>query len=165
MAQYAEEHIEFAVLSLVKDPMIGLRNALALNIKSIIALDSKLDQVASRWHDCVGQSRQQSSMADHILGGDESYGVRQDDIDKVSLSDTEAAKTIANEDIQGMEVVRQKLIFDQVGLRSACMDEICLAVEDDKRVAARCRDLGSKIQRFSQLIKRKESGRTVVEFS
>ena len=161
MAQYAEEQIEFAVLSLVKDPVLGLRDALALNIKSIIALDSKLNQVAPGWRDSEGHSGQETSMLDHISGGDESYGVRQDDIDKGSLLDSEAAKTIANEDIQGMEGVRQSLISDQVGLRSACMDEVCLAVEDDKRVAARCRDLGSRIQRFSRLVKRKESGRTV----
>lgn len=165
MAQYAEEHIEFAVLSLVRDPIIGLREALALNIKSILALESKLDQIAPRWRDCDAHSGQASSMVDHILGGDGSFGVRQDDIDRVSLLDSEAAETIANEDIPGMENVRQKLIFNQEGLRSACLDETCLADEDDKKVAARCRDLGSKIQRFSRLVKRKESRRNEADHS
>ena len=163
MAQYAEENIEFAVLSLVRDPIIGLRNALALNIKSIIALDSELDRVAPRWRDSDAHSGQDSSMVDHILGEDESYGVRNEHIDRISLLDSEVAKTIANEDISGIEFLRHELISDQVSLRSACMDENCSAVDDDMKVAARCRDLGSKMQGFSRLVKRKESEIPVVD--
>lgn len=165
MAQYAEEHIEFAVLSLVRDPMIGLRNALTLNIKSIVALDSKLDQVAPSWRDSETHSRQDSETVGHISGEDKSYAIRQDDIDRMSSLDSEAATTIANEDIAGMESLRHRLISDQLGLRSAYMEEKCLADEDDGKVKARCRDLGSKIQGFSRLVKRKESGGSAVDHS
>ncbi|KAF2099999.1 cysteine proteinase [Rhizodiscina lignyota] len=81
MALFANEGIQFNVLAMTKDPLLIAQERLAENIKSLAALEARLDEVQPGWRHFVADGRDQSpiqqqqsltpkSMSDRGIGGD-----------------------------------------------------------------------------------------------
>ena len=158
MAQYEEEHIEFAILSLVKDPLLNLVPALASNVKSIVTLTFGLDKIEPDWrHLALADANEEAVKRDsYLTAPDAAYGLKQQDINDAPLLDEGIATMLTSENAGALLALRQKLITEQAGLRMDIREEMQAAQADEMRAASRSQDLGVKLQNFSRKVKAKE---------
>lgn len=151
MAQYEEGQIEFAILSLIRDPLMELIPRLAENVKGIAALSARLDTVQPDW-----QSFETSPAIGEATGvlttADPSYGLTQEDIDKASIPET-VAKLCISEIVQDIVNERQHLVTAQAGLRMSIRDEQQSNQSDDERAAARSCDYGACMPNFVRKVR------------
>ena len=149
MAQYEEGHIEFAILSLVRDPLLEMVPALAENVKGINALSTHLDIVKPGWKDFID-----SSTNGGIAGTDSvirslnlAYGLTQEMLNKAEPS--QAVMDLCHCDIASDILgYREHLITAQAGLRMSVKEEVQSNQSDEERAAARTCDYGARMQNF-----------------
>ena len=149
MAQYEEGQIEFAILSLVRDPLLEMVPALAGNVKAINALSTRLDIVEPGWKDFVDSS------TDHEIAGTDSlvinpnlaYGLTQEMLNQAELS--HAVENLCRCDVAS-DILghREQLMNSQVGLRMSIREEMQSDQSDEERAAARTYDYGARMQNF-----------------
>ena len=158
MAEYEEEQIEFAILSLVKDPLIGHIAALAANVKSIMALEKHLDGVKPNWKDFLGDSsNSESAMTNGVLTTPHAdYELCQATLDQAAiLSSVERA--LQSDVPSDIIACRQELVTDQAGLRMAVEEQQHSQRSDDERAASRRHDHGSLVKKLLEILKRKHA--------
>lgn len=157
MAQYEEGQIEFAILSLVQDPLVNLVQALAENIKSLSALSARLDVVKPDWQDFMSSSRDgQTITYDDVLAGvDLNYSLTLQDLNRAKLPDKVVDLCLSNV-AQDIMAHRQELITAQAALRMSIKEELQLNVSDEERAAARSCDYGAMMQSFVRKLKAKK---------
>lgn len=157
MAQYEGDQIEFAILSLVREPLPGLIDSLADNATSIAALSSRLDAIKPDWREFITfASNGEIFEGDGVLTTAEAaYGLTQERLDKSKVleSVTSLVETgIASDVIQQW----QKLVTAQADLRMSIREEQQSKQSDqDKATARRC-DFGSRMQNFARKVKARE---------
>ncbi|KAL9129735.1 MAG: hypothetical protein Q9217_001893 [Psora testacea] len=158
MAQYDGEQIEFAILSLIKDPLLKLLPALATSIKSIAALSSRLNEVKPNWRESTVPSGhgEDTYTFDTVMATDASYGLEQQHIDTTTLSDPTLMALLSSQNASGIMAFRQKLITEQVALRIDIREEHQSAENDERRAQARSRDFGARMQNFARKVKAKQ---------
>ena len=154
MAQYEEGQIEFAILSLVRDPLLEIIPALAENVKAICALSSRLDVIKPGWEDFFD-----SSIKDEIVGRDSlsvganfTYGITQEMLDQAQPSQAVIDLCHGNKAPDILAHYGQ-LITAQAGLRMSIRDEIQSNQSDEERAAARTCDYGARMQSFVRKMK------------
>ena len=161
MAQYEEGQIEFAILSLIRDPLLEMVPALAENVKAINALSTRLDIVEPGWKEFVDFSTDhESAVTDRLISEPNlAYGLTQEMLNQAELSDTveNFCHCDVASDILGH---RERLINTQVGLRMSIREEIQTNQSDEERAAARTCDYGARMQNFVRKM-RKQSLREV----
>ena len=149
MAQYEEGQIEFAILSLVRDPLLEMIPALAENVKAINALSTRLDVIKPGWKDFID-----SSTNSQIAGNDNSisnpnlaYGLTQEMLDQAEPS--QAVMDLCHSDVAS-DILghREQLITTQAGLRMSIREEIQSNQSDEDRAASRTCDYGARMQKF-----------------
>lgn len=149
MAQYEEGQIEFAILSLVRDPLLEMIPSLAENVKGVNALSTRLDIVKPGWKDFTD-----SSTKGDIAGADSAirslslaYGLTKEMFDQAELS--QAVMDLCNGDVAS-DILghREHLITSQAGLRMAIREEIQSNQSDEEKAAARTCDYGARMQNF-----------------
>lgn len=156
MARYEEGQIEFAILSLVKDPLSILVPSLAENIKSISALTLRLDQTEKTWRDFTVPHANEE-LDDLLTTTDIAYGLTQDHIDRAKVSEA-VVSTMTGSNVHEIMGARQRLIASQVVLRREIREEMQSLMFDEERTNARSRDLGEKMQNFARKVKIREGG-------
>ena len=149
MAQYEEGHIEFAILSLVQDPLLEMIPALAENVKSINALSDRLDFIKPGWKDFVDSLGNDEIMGtnDLICSPNLAYGLTQEMLDKTTPSQTMIDLCDSNVVSEILEQ-REQLSTKQASLRMSIRDEIQSNQSDEERAAARTCDYGARMQNF-----------------
>ena len=161
MAQYEEGQIEFAILSLIRDPLLEMVPALAENVKAINALSTRLDIVEPGWKEFVDFSTDhESAVTDSLISEPHlAYGLTQEMLNQAELSDNveNLCHCDVASDILGH---RERLINTQVGLRMSIREEIQTNQSDEERAAARTCDYGARMQNFVRKL-RKQSLREV----
>ena len=159
MAQYEEDHIEFAILSLVRDPLLRLVPALASNVKTILTLSSRLDEVKPDWRQfTLSDSNDKGTERDsHIMAADAAYALDQGSIDGARPVNTDTAAIVAGDNATEMLALRQSLIVEQAGLKMEVKEELQATQADEIRATSRSQDSGAKLQNFSKMVKIKES--------
>lgn len=149
MAQYEEGHIEFAILSLVRDPLLEMVPALVENMKAINALSSRLDIVEPGWNDYTDSSRNRKIAGTNSLINEPNlaYGVTQDMIHQAELS--QAVVDLCHCNV-GSDILRhrEQLITIQADLRTSIREEMQSNQSDEERAAARTCDYGARMQNF-----------------
>lgn len=149
MAQYEEGQIEFAILSLVRDPLLETIPALAKNVKAINALSIRLDIVKPGWKDFVDSSTNgEIAGTDSLIGNTNlAYGLTQEMLDQAEPSQAVMALCLSDiaSDILGH---REQLVTTQAGLRMSIREEMQSNQSDEERAAARTCDYGARMQRF-----------------
>ncbi len=158
MAQYEESQIEFAILSLVKDPVIDLLSVLAENVRGIIATQSRLDEIKPDWRSFTTDAtneRDQRTMENVLTGPD--TGLLLTD-EQIFLASTEKDVAIRLQTCQPTEAltIRKELIETQQGLKLALQDEIQSRHMEDEKAGTRTHDFGAKMQRFARKVRAKE---------
>ena len=154
MAQYEEGQIEFAILSLVRDPLLDMIPALAKNVKSINALSSRLDVIKPGWEDFFDSSMKNEIVGRNSLSVDASfsYGITQRMLDQAQPSQ---AVTDLCHGSKVPEILAHygQLITAQVGLRMSIREEMQSNQSDEERAAARTCDYGARMQNFVRKMK------------
>ena len=157
MAQYEEGHIEFAILSLVQDPLHGMISALAENIKAINVLSARLDVVKPGWkgpYDLPTNS--EVAGTDGLISEPNlAYGLTQEMLDRAALYQTVndlCYKSVASDILR----YRDQLITIQTDIRMSIREEMQSNQSDEERAAARACDYGARMQNFVRQIRLKQ---------
>ena len=157
MAQYEEGQIEFAILSLVQDPLREMVHALSENVKAINALSSRLDVIKPGWKDFIHSATngELSGTVSLISKPNLAYGITQETLDEAEPS--QAVADICHSDVAD-DILghREQLITMQAGLRMSIKEEMQSNHSDEERAAARTCDYGARMQAFVRKMKVKE---------
>ncbi|CAF9924815.1 hypothetical protein IMSHALPRED_006311 [Imshaugia aleurites] len=155
MARYEEGQIEFAILSLVRDPLLKMVPALARNVKAINALSTRLDIIKPGWRSYLdfstnGENAGAGSLIDNP---NLAYGLTQEMLDQVEPS--QAVMDLCHGDVAS-DILghREQLVATQVGLRMSIKDEIQSNQSDEERASARTCDYGARMQNFVRRVKK-----------
>ena len=155
MAQYEDGQIEFAILSLVKEPLIKLVDALAKNVNSITSMRWRLHQMesdrAGPQSDSTGGN--ESGEQSPILGPCEKYRLSQEAIDHAVLS-PEHEELLESGDGVAMSAIVLDLTTAQASIRASIRDEIKATQADDDRAASRRNDKGLLAKGLLQVVER-----------
>ncbi|KAL8953626.1 MAG: hypothetical protein Q9222_000552 [Ikaeria aurantiellina] len=143
MAQYEDGQIEFAILSLVKEPLTAALATLAENVKSLIALSQRLKHVTCKGDMGVSDVTDNSPWAlqDTIHGPSEQYHLDQKTIEEATLCPA-FKRQLASDKISELLTTRQELITAQASLRTAVRDEARAVSADYERATSRRNDRG-----------------------
>ena len=154
MAQYEEGQIEFAILSLVRDPLLDMIPALAENVKAISALSSRLDVINPGWEDLSD-----SSMKNETVGRNNSrvdagltYGITQRMLDQAQPSQA-VIDLCHGSKVPEILALYKQLNTAQGNLRMSIREEMQSNQSDEERAAARTCDYGARMQNFVRKMK------------
>lgn len=150
MAQYEEGQIEFAILSLVRDPLLDLVPRLAENIKSIAGLSARLDLIKQDWRDF--DTSVNGNFTGLLTAFDPTYALTPKHIDQADLPMT-IARLCESDAVEDIITQRQQLVTDQARLRLWIKDEQQSNQSDEERAAARRCDYGAMMQNFVRMVK------------
>ena len=157
MAQYEEGHIEFAILSLVRDPLHEMVSALAENVKAINVLLARLDIVKPEWQDTCDPPINSEVAGTNSLIREPSlaYGLTQEMLDRAALH--QAVVDLCHGSVAS-DMVRhgEQLISMQADLRMSIREEIQSNRSDEERAAARASDYGARMQNFVRKMRLKQ---------
>ena len=155
MAQYEDGQIEFAILSLVKEPLTQLVATLAENVKSIFSIRQRLLQLQSDQGGLQPDTAAGNNLGeeDLLLGPCEQYRLSQEAIGQTVLS-PEVEQHLKSDDIVGLSAVTQELGTAQASIRASIRDEIKAIQADDDRAATRRNDKGLLAKGLLQVLER-----------
>ena len=151
MARYGDGQIEFAVLSLVRDPLVMLRSSLAENIRNLQLLTARLDRMFSGWKEFVSKSADAGApdSGNPAFGPDPDYGIEQRMIDEIEPSPTYQER-LSTQSHEALLSYRQELAQDQVGLRFSIKEEQESCRLDEEKYARRRHDYGPALRAWVQ---------------
>lgn len=131
MAQYTAGSIEFNIMAVVHDPMVAAVEALAANVKALLAVEKKLTNVVEDWREMLDGERSAP-----LLGQALDLGLQNVDIERAEISQTDADALKKAEDLTDLLELRKEMALQQNGLCCACSDEL----ENVKSDADKARD-------------------------
>lgn len=170
MAQYEESQIEFAIMALVKDPLLTHIAALAGNIKSINVMDQMLlrarllndmnaDKIVHQLHPEGLEARLGSGNEHCLKTPDLKLGVTQAHIDSAMIPEmTDSVPTNATIDV--MLSKYDELVKEQSALKMAVQAEMQDRAHEQHEAATRARDFGALMQKFALKVKTMEASRS-----
>lgn len=154
MDEYEEDQIEFSILSLVKDPLPGLVDKLAANVKClqavngrIVALESTPDSETD-FANYLGENT--------ILGPDESFSLSKDKIDSSELPATQREIYEACS-VEKLNQHRQSLSDEQRDLRATVRDEQQSQQADKDYATGRRYDYVPAVRAWMQFLAQKRA--------
>ena len=153
MGQYEEGQIEFAILSLIRDPLLEMVPALAENVRAMDALSTRLDIVEPGWKDFVDHENVVTGGL--ITSPNLAYGLTQEMLNQAEVS--HAVDLLCHCDVAS-DILghRERLIDTQMGLRMSIREEIQANQSDEERAAARTCDYGAMMQNFVRKMRDKK---------
>ena len=162
IAQYEEGQIEFAIMSLVKDPLIGFSEELAQNVRDLTVLSTRrpCPRLVTKPGDSQDPGGGPQGFDDEVvLGPHERYGLSQSTIDA-----SEASAEILEIAESGADAVRQtalaRLIAEQGRLRIVILEEVEARTLERKRVECRQHDFSPLVRKVAEIVAK----RNVAEF-
>ena len=152
MNHYAEDQIEIAILSLVKDPLLSLIPNLVAMDDALHANAARLDQLSSDW-------RVDSTSAMTALEGSMNHLVASARLRcnlKDLASETSYMHLAGEGDLSQLLQCRQRILQERETLKLDVKEELQLMEEDEAKAASRRRDHGTKMQAFARLVEIKK---------
>jgi ubiquitin carboxyl-terminal hydrolase L5 len=137
MAQYAAGAIEFNIMAVVHDPMVGCIEALAANVKVLRTVEEKLADVVEDWRELLEEHDNQSST---LVGQNHDLGLHNVDIERAEITPKDAKALAEAEDLTQLLELRKEIVLQQFGLRRACSDEMECAKSDAEKAMSRRHD-------------------------
>ena len=158
MMEYEEDHIEFSILSLVKDPIVDLVPRLASNVKAVLAIDELLSALGVAEKEIRGDSGEDST----VYGPDASFELTQEIFDTATIPDSDLSsyKSGTREELLSY---RQELINAQKELRASIKEEQQSYRADEDYAASRRHDYGPAIHKWAKVLARKGVIETLVQ--
>jgi len=145
--------IEFALISLVKDPMTVHQEDLAQNIRCLQEVQSKLSAVKPSWRDFSTDSDEtECARRDSVVSGPhEGYGIRDGAIADSAIPSA-IAEQLKVDCPEKLIALRQDLVTAQSGLRSMIKSEQSQAEFDQRRALERRYDYGQTIAAWLEML-------------
>ncbi|KAL8673346.1 MAG: hypothetical protein Q9168_002225 [Polycauliona sp. 1 TL-2023] len=155
MAQYEDGQIEFAVLSLVKEPLTKLVDALAENVKTITSIRRRILalQADQDGHKPDMTESDEFTGQDLVLGPCEQYRLSQEAIDRAVLSPADEQQ-LKCDDIVAISASERQATAVQASIRASIRDEVKAIQTDDDRAASRRNDKGLLAKSLLQVLDR-----------
>lgn len=156
MAQYEEGQIEFAILGLVKEPLSGFIFALAKNVKSLAIVTERLDSLKPDWRDFIESSANVDLLLTEnvVTGPDSIYELTHELIERSQLPQSLEA-VISRDLVADILECREKLVFEQTGLRASVIEEQQSNRSDHERAASRRYEYGPAVEALVAILARK----------
>lgn len=161
MAEYEEGHIEFSILSLVKEPLSGLFSDLAQNAKSLSALSNTEQASEESFILAINAAFDEirSGAELNICLPDAAFGVTQDMIDQaVILPGVQDA--IQSRNVSIITQLWKHLTIAQAGLKASIGEERLSYQLDQERAEGRRWDYGPAVHDIVFFLARKRFFRT-----
>lgn len=154
MNEYEEDQIEFSILSLVKDPLPGLVDKLAANVKCLQAVKGR---VAALENKPDSEADFANSLNENvILGPDESFSLSREKIDSSELPASER-KMYEACSVERLSQLRQSLSDEQRDLRATIRDEQQSQQADEDYATGRRYDYVPAVRAWMQFLARKKA--------
>lgn len=134
MAQYEAGAIEFNLMAVVHDPMLACVEALAANVKTLQAVEGKLDGVGENWRDAT------EANGEVVVGESAWLGLQGGDIERAEIHCRDLKALGEAEDLAQLFALREEIVLQQTCLRAACRDEMDVARSDDHKARIRRHD-------------------------
>lgn len=155
MSEYEEGHIEFAILSLVRDPLLDLLPALAINVRGIQALAAHLRGITAEKDEGRSTEHQEWPPDDGtLIGPDLTIGLTQDAIEQAQAPPS-IESALGSHVISTILLCQQELCVAQTKLRSLIRDECEAKHSDEEKANARRHDYGPLALKLAQILARK----------
>ncbi|MCJ1477144.1 hypothetical protein MMC13_005815 [Lambiella insularis] len=156
MTEYNDEQIDFAILSVVQDPLVRLVRDLACNVKCIQILDSHLDDRRPDWRNNDAPANAEGAIvATHTLTGPNiHYELDELAVNHVLLRHDIQCR-LATDNASELLDIRQSLASEQGLLRASILEEQESDRKDDDKAAACCQDHGPLIRKWLLFLARK----------
>ena len=161
MAEYEEGQIEFAILSLVKDPLLTLVASLAENVRCLRALSARLGDIKPGWKGFEAEGVG-SKVEGTLLGPDPSYDLSEDAINQAFIP---SAAELKFRDLAAVDLLAywQELASGQAGVRKSIKEEQQSIRSDEERAASRRHDYGPMVQAWVRMLARKQALRPLLD--
>lgn len=164
MAEYEEGQIEFAILALVKDPILTLVTSLAENVMCLRALSARMNDITSDRNDLqMTLAQGMNSLVDGtLLGPDLNYNLSEDAVNQATIS---AAAEQKITDLAAVDLLayQQELEGEQAGLRRSIKEEQQSVRSDEERASSRRHDYGPVVQAWLRMLARKQALRPLMD--
>lgn len=149
MEEYEEDQIEFSILSLGRDPLLGLTEKLAVNVKSLEVINKRLGDMTN-YETAAADDTEDNT----ILEPDASLSLSREAIDHAEIppDQKEAYESCSPEELNQW---RQKLSEEQQELRAAIREEQQSKNADDDYAAGRRYNYGSTVSKWVGILARK----------
>ena len=152
MAEYEEGQIEFSILSLVKDPLLDLIPILAENIKSLIAVTSYIEGIASEI--ALGEDQRGFEVPGTLTSSDSAYGLTPGAIEQANVS-SKVDSALQSQVLSDVIDCRRELLSSQAILRASIRNEYEAKHLEDQKANARRYDYGPLALKLAQVLARK----------
>lgn len=159
MAAYEEEQIEFSILGLVRDPLPGLIQELAVNIRSLEVINERLmiSGAAAASTDAGVDSSMETSQSlealqETLLGPDPFFGLTRAMIDEAVIPEALSEEGSPSSLIEKREELREA----QTALRGRVREEQEAQDADDDHATGRRYDYGPAIRTWLRCLARKQ---------
>ncbi|KAJ5397231.1 hypothetical protein N7509_005344 [Penicillium cosmopolitanum] len=155
MAAYEEEQIEFSILGLVRDPLPGLIQELAVNVRSLEVINERL--MASGATDAGADSSMETSQSlealqETVFGPEPFFGLTRAMIDEAVIPEVLPEEDSPSSLIEKREELRQA----QIALRGRVREEKEAQDADDDHATGRRYDYGPAIRTWLRCLARKQ---------
>ena len=141
MAEYDEGQIEFAILSVVQNPMINLLSNLAANVKTLSIITSHLESVKPGWKS-FSTEHPSSTTSSTIWGPDPSFNLTVEAISEAP----EPAGIMNADDADALLSALQTTVTDQASIRRVIKEEQQSNRMDEEKANSRRHDYGPAIK-------------------
>ncbi|KAL9123216.1 MAG: hypothetical protein Q9187_000233 [Circinaria calcarea] len=165
MGGYEDGQIEFAVLSLVKDPLLDLVRRLAVNVKGRQAVSAHLNQVHPDWQDFTTRSRDTngSTFEDAISGPNEAYNLIPKAVETAVIPEAVQHMILDGSTAADLLACHQGLVTAEAGLWQLVKNEVESNRRDEERAASRRHDHSPLIQSWIRTHARRGVIKTIIE--
>ena len=153
MADYESEQIEFAILSLVRDPLLDLIPSLAQTVKIMNLTMSRLSELGEI---------SESATAKRTIGPEPAYRLTLDLIESQNVPEGDNEILLGDSKAE-LHNLYEKLICSQNQLRVSIQDELESARTDEERTARRRHDHGPLIQQWIRFLAYHESIKSITD--
>ncbi|GKZ29683.1 hypothetical protein AbraIFM66950_006085 [Aspergillus brasiliensis] len=153
MEAYEEDHIEFSILSVARDPLPELVDQLAANVKSLEIVQGRLSSAQEISVD-LGSTLADSMHENTILGPDESYTLTRKVIDQVTIHETQE-REYQTCSVEELIQHWQTLGRAQQNLRAAIREEQQSQQADEDYAEGRRYDYGPVIRTWLRFLAQK----------
>jgi ubiquitin carboxyl-terminal hydrolase L5 len=156
MATYEEDQIEFSILSLVKDPIMDLTTELALNVKSLLAINGQLANMGITVTELNSPNCDASSSYDATIQGPNlAFDLTREAIDRINIPE-DVITMCKSGTSDELGIYRQKLMRSQKDIRASIKEEQQARRADEDHAAGRRHDYGPAVHTWAGILARKK---------
>jgi ubiquitin carboxyl-terminal hydrolase L5 len=135
MLQYEGDQIRFNLLALCKSPLLTKPIELAINIQSLRAVESRLDELRSDWRQFLIDDMRSDSV---LRGPNPAFRINHALLDSAKLCKAFSDKLYdQTSTVEAVFPMREELLHQQQQIRADLIDEIAAVEQDNERALSR----------------------------